>query len=130
MVYRGNPWPNSGLAAELHNRGVAQPGSAPRSGRGCRRFKSSRPDHSELVQPGALITVGARREPSIWFSFVGAGRGTIGCVAGEVPSCEVSGLAQQAPVEVCWAMRPLHGSWRGERRPYIVLPVPWEGLFA
>ena len=31
------------------NRGVAQPGSAPALGAGCRRFKSSRPDHKKLV---------------------------------------------------------------------------------
>ncbi len=35
-----------------HDRGVAQPGSAPRSGRGSRRFKSSRPDHTELASTG------------------------------------------------------------------------------
>jgi hypothetical protein len=31
------------------DRGVAQPGSAPRSGRGSRRFKSSRPDQTSPV---------------------------------------------------------------------------------
>ena len=33
-----------------HDRGVAQPGSAPRSGRGSRRFKSSRPDQKYIDQ--------------------------------------------------------------------------------
>ena len=33
-----------------HDRGVAQPGSAPRSGRGSRRFKSSRPDQKSIDQ--------------------------------------------------------------------------------
>ena len=32
------------------DRGVAQPGSAPRSGRGSRRFKSSRPDHDTMIK--------------------------------------------------------------------------------
>jgi hypothetical protein len=32
----------------LRSRGVAQPGSAPALGAGCRRFKSSRPDHTAL----------------------------------------------------------------------------------
>ena len=31
------------------DRGVAQPGSAPRSGRGSRRFKSSRPDQDLIL---------------------------------------------------------------------------------
>ena len=39
----------------MQGRGVAQLGSAPALGAGCRRFKSSRPDHIILVsvlQPG------------------------------------------------------------------------------
>jgi hypothetical protein len=37
------------------DRGVAQPGSAPRSGRGSRRFKSSRPDHTTLANTERLF---------------------------------------------------------------------------
>jgi hypothetical protein len=39
------------------HRGVAQPGRAPRLGRGCRQFESGRPDHSfseSCVDLGAL----------------------------------------------------------------------------
>ena len=38
-------------------RGVAQPGSAPALGAGCRRFKSSRPDHYYAL--GAILVVAA-----------------------------------------------------------------------
>ena len=41
------------------SRGVAQPGSALRSGRRGRRFESSRPDQTELARPGAHSSIEA-----------------------------------------------------------------------
>ena len=42
------------LEKEIHGkRGVAQPGSAPALGAGCRRFKSCRPDHKKMSDGAA-----------------------------------------------------------------------------
>jgi hypothetical protein len=46
-------WKASLGLSVLVNRGVAQPGSAPRSGRGGRRFESSHPDQA-LHLPAVL----------------------------------------------------------------------------
>ena len=43
------------------NRGVAQSGSAPALGAGCRRFKSSRPDHNFLWQGVVPPKAGSHR---------------------------------------------------------------------
>src|SRR5262249_38810996 len=48
------------LIVMISVRGVAQPGSAPALGAGCRRFKSSRPDHHR----GAIRVAAARQRVS------------------------------------------------------------------
>ncbi len=42
----------------MESRGVAQPGSAPASGVGCRPFESARPDHSSSIQKRPPVMVG------------------------------------------------------------------------
>ena len=56
--------------ATVLSRGVAQPGSAPRSGRGGRRFKSSRPDQSPQKNLASCL----RSRPNF---FVEIGRGAM-----------------------------------------------------
>ena len=60
FAFAGHPADNHGS-----RRGVAQPGSAPALGAGCRRFESSRPDHKHQ----GVLRSHPKHQPSFWMAF-------------------------------------------------------------
>ena len=99
-----------------HDRGVAQPGSAPRSGRGSRRFKSSRPDQKYIDQEDLK-----RLSADLWEEQVACTRATGSEVAG--PEAK-SSRPDQKYIDQKDLKRPVSGFDSIEPRRPLVPALP------